>query len=441
VLSTSGLRTAALWVLSRVTVVLLLLGPERRSVADVSYFAETLRQLSAAGLDGTLREYPLPAVGVVSGPWVVARLLGSLDAYGFLFVLAALLTDAAFTAFLARQTDDRRRALAVNVWLLAAPAMGGLSYARFDLVPGVLMGCCILLSARRPRLTALAVSVATSVKLWPVLLIPSVLSRTRHRRRGIAVVAAVGAGTVLGTAVLAGWARVLSPLRYQADRGLQIESVAASPLMLGRALDLAGYDVSFSRHMAYEITGPGTSVMTSVTTVATIALVVFLAVLWRRLLRAGGRVDGDALVWTCLAVTIGFMCSGKVLSPQYFLWLLPMAAAGLAVLTRTSAPLLRWTGGLLVATLLSHAVFPWLYDSLLAGGTASDVAATVLLLRNVLTLVLFWAAARRALRLTVTQRVSEGTGTGSWWPERQTRSSSTVSGTAVQGASTTSEPS
>ena len=439
--STSGLPPVALWVLSRVTVTLLLFGPERRSVADVGYFAGTLRHLSAAGLDATLREYPLPAVGVVSGPWLVARALGSLDAYGFLFVLGALLTDAAFTWFLSRQADDRRRPLAVNVWLLAVPAMGGLSYARFDLVPGVLMGCCLLLSARRPRLAALAVSVATGVKLWPVLLIPSVLSRTRHQRRGLAVVAAVGAATVLGTVVLAGWARVLSPLGYQADRGLQIESVPASPLMLGRALGVAGYHVSFSRHMAYEITGPGTPVMTSVTTLATVALVAFLAVLWRRLLRAGGRIDGDALVWTCLAVTIGFLCSGKVLSPQYFLWLLPMAAAGLAVVTRTGAHLLRWTGGLLVATLLSHAVFPWLYDSLLAGGAAGDAAAAVLLLRNVLTLVLFGSAARWALRLTATQCVSEGTGTGSRWRERQTRSSITVSGTAVQGASTTSEPS
>ena len=427
------------WLLSRGIVLLLLVAAELRAVGDVVYFSDALRDLSPAGLDTTLREYPLAALAVVWLPWMLARVLGSTQLYGFAFVLGGLLADAAFTYVLSRFAP-RRRGAALTVWLVSVPAMGGLSYVRFDLLPGVLVGCLILLHGTRPRLAALVVAVATSVKLWPALLIPPVVMGRRQWRSTSMVVGAVGGSTVLLTVLLAGWSRVFSPLTYQADRGLQIESVPATPLMVGRALHVAGYDVSFSRYMAYEITGPATTAMMLVTTLLTLAFVAFLILVWARMLRRDGRVGGDAFVWTCLAVTLGFMCSGKVLSPQYFLWLLPMSAAGLAVVTTTSAQLLRWTGGLLVATLLSHAIFPWLYDSLLAEGPASDVAVVVLLLRNVLTLGLFWVAARRTLRLTAAQPASDGTGTGSWRRERQARSSSTVRGTAAQGASMTSEP-
>ena len=62
------------------------------------------------------------------------------------------------------------------------------------------------------------------------------------------------------TIAVGGWSRLWSPLAYQADRGLQIESVSATPVMVRFAADPDGYRVCFySPFKAYEITGPRVS--------------------------------------------------------------------------------------------------------------------------------------------------------------------------------------
>ncbi|MEP7090280.1 MAG: glycosyltransferase family 87 protein [Nocardioidaceae bacterium] len=389
----------AAWVLTRLLVLVLMFGPEHRVLSDIGYFSRSLHHLSANGFAGTMREYPLPGLGVVAVPWLLARAVHVTAAFGLYFVLSVLLVDAAFTGLLARGTDRRRAVL--DVWLASAPAMGGMTYARFDLVPGVLVGCVLLLSATRPRTAALCIALATSIKLWPGLLVATVLGRTRPWRSATSVVTVVGAVAIGVTALLGGWGRVVSPLVYQRDRGLQIESVTATPAMAAWLLRPGDYRVLFSNYRAVEVTGPGTRVLLAVSTVATLALVGCLALLWLRMARSGVRVNSDALVWSCLAATLGFMCVGKVLSPQYFLWLLPMAAAGLAVVERTSRELLHWTVGLLLVTAMSQALYPWLYGALLIHGAGSGPAVGVLVVRNLAALLLLVLAVRQALRSSV----------------------------------------
>ena len=119
-------------------------------------------------------EYPPPAVAVLALPWLLAKVVAVAGAYGVLLMVAAGLTDLAFTLMLARA---RRGLLPVLVWLLGVPLLGSTAYARFDLLPGVLCGAAVLLAgARHPRTAAAVVAVATGVKLWPALVIPPLLA-------------------------------------------------------------------------------------------------------------------------------------------------------------------------------------------------------------------------------------------------------------------------
>ena len=111
------------WVITRLVVLLFLVGPESRVVGDVVYFSHALRHFPVAGFAGTIREYPLPALAVVAVPWLVAKALGDVHLYAPAFVAAALATDAVFTYLLAR-CAPRRRTLALTVWLVSVPAMG-----------------------------------------------------------------------------------------------------------------------------------------------------------------------------------------------------------------------------------------------------------------------------------------------------------------------------
>ena len=110
-------------------------------------------------------------------------------------------------------------------------------------------------------------------------------------------------------------------------------------------------------------------------TAATVLLVLLLGGAWWTALRAGtDGVSTHALLWLVLAAVCGFICVGKVFSPQYFLWLLPPAVAGLAVLDGSRRGLVRWTAVLVAAMALTHAFFPYLYHALLRHGPLTPLA-------------------------------------------------------------------
>jgi hypothetical protein len=284
------------------------------------------------------------------------------------------------------------------VWVLAVPLLGATAYARFDLVPGLLAATGLLLLPGRPRLAATAAALATGLKLWPGLLLPALAAPRRCRRGVVSVVAIVGVLLAGTTVVVAGWGRVVSPLTWQAERGLQIESVPATVAMVGWARSPASYRVGYGEHHAFEVTGPGVSQLLLASEVLSLLLVPALAALWTLAWRRGALLRMDAVVWMSLASVAASMVTSKVLSPQYLLWLLPLAAAGLTVTTSTTAALRTWAVVLLATTVATQVVFPERYADLVQPTPDSGSVVLVLAVRNALLLWLVWRAATLALR-------------------------------------------
>ncbi|HSE70751.1 MAG TPA: glycosyltransferase 87 family protein [Nocardioidaceae bacterium] len=397
---------AATWLLTRALVLWLFFGHEAWVTGDVAYFAASLSAVPEVGLEATLVEYPLPGVVLVALPWLVAEWVGAAGVYAFLVMVLALVTDAAFTALLHHTGRGRRSAM--WTWLLAVPLLGATTYARFDLVPGILAGTALLLLAAHPRVAAVCGAVATGLKFWPALLLPALAAPRRSRGPVLIVVALVGVLLAGASVVVAGWSRLVSPLTWQGERGLQVESVAATPAMLGWAIAPERFTVGFSEFNAFEVHGPGADVLLRLSQLGTLAVVVGLAVLWVRALRLGDGLDGEAVTWTCLAAVTGFLVTSKVLSPQYLLWLLPLAAAGLVASgtgsvgdpdAGPSRRLVWWSAALLAATAATHLVFPTFYGGITTHQPWSVWVVALLAARN---LVLVWllvhAAAEAWLR-------------------------------------------
>jgi hypothetical protein len=409
----TGARVVVAWIVTRLLTLAVLATLERFVVGDVFYYWRKIEALSDVGLPQTLNEYPTPVTWLLWLPYGVTG--GSRSGYLVAFIVFMLALDAVFTWTLWRThrnqpSPDSLRA--IDFWLVFVPLIGPLSYLRFDILPAVLAGGALLAARSRPWVAGALTGLGAALKLWPALLIPAFLAHGPGRKSAGWSFVGVGVGLALVSLVAGGWSRLLSPLTWQSDRGLQIESVWATPVMVARAIRPSGWVVDISRYQAYEIFGPWVSSVLVVSTVATVLGLLAIGALAIRAFRAldasahtssAGQFsaqdsprDSSADNSSALAVglvvlaTVAIMTvTNKTLSPQYLLWMGGPMAALLVLVGRGTdfqrAAIRRVAVRLLVLALLTHLVYPLFYDGLLGRqGHAMIVASTlVTAVRNV----------------------------------------------------------
>jgi Glycosyltransferase family 87 len=381
-----GPRTIVIgWFITRLLMLVILASFERFVVGDVFYYHHKISALFTVGLDRTLFEYPTPVVWILWLPYGAS--FGNRVGYLVAFVIFMLVLDALFTYALWRATG-RRHNTAIDFWLIFVPLIGPLSYLRFDMLPAVLAGGALLAARRKPWVTGALTGLGAAIKLWPALLIGAFLSYRADRRQAGITFVIVGFGLALMSLIFGGWARLISPLTWQSNRGLQIESIWATPLMLARAVRPEHWLVDISQYQAYEIFGPGVAAWITISNVATVLGLVVIILLTVRAFRYHGSTPvaiGFVIVATVAIMTI----TNKTLSPQYLLWLGgPMA--GLLVLRpyaspEEQTPINRMAGQLLVLALLTQLVYPVFYDGYLGrqGGMMIILSTIVTAVRNI----------------------------------------------------------
>lgn len=385
-------------------------GAEWGVVGDVNYYRESLDALAADGTAQTLVEYPVPALLLLWVPYAAIGLFGlGGDAYIVTVLTMAALTDLLFMVLLVRNRRGEHPRFGVSggeaLWVAAIPALGATAYARFDLFPGIMVGLAVLYAVRRPGVAAAFAAFATGAKYWPILVIPALAAARTTRRLVILTVAGTGLALAGMSLVLGGWDRLWTPLSYQGERGLQIESVFATPAMVawGHVGPASGHAIDYTEWKAYDISGPMVEPLLLAATVASVVaaalVIVWWVLAWRRL--PNGERTEETIVWLVLATVAAFLVTNKVLSPQYMLWLLPAASAGLVLLRgRARGRLGVWSVVLVAVTLLTHEIFPRMYGYML---TFDDIGSPwiteVLAWRNGLLVLLFLYAAWRTTRL------------------------------------------
>lgn len=382
--------------------VLLAMTIEHVATGDVNYYYGKINALSNAGLSQTLNEYPTPVVWLLAIPYGIG--LGHAGGYRVGFIGLMLLLDAAFTVLLWRAAG-RRRDAAVTFWLAFIFLIGPLCYLRFDLVPAVLAGVSVLAGRRYPWLTGALTGIGAAIKLWPALLIAPFAAPRHGRRSTLVGFVVAGVGLAVVSLLTGGIRRLVSPLTWQSDRGLQIESIWATPLMVMRLVDPNRWTVTTSRYQAFEVFGPGVGLWLTISSVATVLGLVFMVLLYIR----GFRTPEPTVAVTGLIVlsTIAIMIiTNKTLSPQYLVWIGgPMAAL---LIGRVRDPqgrltvISRFAVQALVLALLTHLVYPLTYFGLYGDrhGVQFVASTILLLLRNLGLLVFTIALAAGAWRAT-----------------------------------------
>jgi hypothetical protein len=229
---------------------------------------------------------------------------------------------------LARRTGgDRRRALLAAA--LTPILFGALVRTHFDLAPVALtLAALLLLCSARPRAGMAVLGLGAMTKLFPLVIAPVALAWLVGRgRRREALEGAVALIAVL--AALAAAALVASPqgaldaVRYHLDRPVQIESMPAQALL---ALDHAGLGdaLSVASHRSDGILHPADGLVSGVFAAGLVGVIALLV------LFAARRPDPRSLVLASLAAVTAFAVLGKVLSPQFMIWILPLGALGFA---------------------------------------------------------------------------------------------------------------
>ncbi|MDO4910731.1 MAG: hypothetical protein Q3972_03185 [Corynebacterium sp.] len=335
-------------------------------------------------IDGTntLNEYPAPNV------WII-YLLNFLS-FGHMIVLYPIVVVAfvmGFSHFIYTKFDFP----IFQFWGLASATMASTTVFRLDIYPGfAVFFAFYLMYLRRDFWAGILLSVATWLKLWPAFLAAAMATHIRERALWLRAAGFVVGVVLFGvlTAIFHGPERIISPLTYQTDRGLQIESIFATPLFVA-FMFVKNWTVSFAPSKSYEIFGPGVEVLAAAADYAQYLMILFLAALalWIIFFKKIRPIDGIRLAVMAVCMVI---VANKVFSPQYLLWLIPLVVLLVAVDTeidwRRPAQLMFWIG------LLTTLVFPVLYNQI--KDYHNPLAMLVMIVRNILVVYLTYIAGR-----------------------------------------------
>ena len=307
-------------------------------------------------------EYPPGALPVFALPGLAEPGRNQEVSTGFRrsFETLMWLCGAAALAAMAVVLRTLRRST-VNVWAalcLAAIApllLGSVILSRFDLWPAALVAAALAaLVSGRLRLGHALLGLGVAAKLYPAVFVPLAVAFVWKRagRREALTCLALGLGVV--AAVFAPFV-ILSPggvwqsLSVQLTRPLQVESLGSALLLVGHHVFGVGVTGETS-HGSENLAGSAADWLALLSTVLQAGVLIWI---WAAFAR--GRGDAEALVRSTAAALCAFIAFGKVLSPQFMIWLIPIV------------PLVRGRRGLGASALLGIALvltqiwFPFRY--------------------------------------------------------------------------------
>lgn len=286
-------------------------------------------------------EYPPLTLLLFSLP-----LLAPLAYYQFAFMLIMALTAVVIYWILQRYGPHGSAALFALYIFIGACA---LAQTRYDLLPAMMMLLCVI-AAERKHWTAAYIALAFGIllKIYPIMLLPPLFiieqqSKGRfhvlpdsfsireipqqlwYTLRAVAkwqwknccILLAILLG-VTGIFALFNFNNaVISQLSYFLHRPIQVESTGGTLLWLARIFGIPWQGIVYDFGSINIVSGL-TGIVSAISTVCLVLGYLYvLGLLWFR------KLD---IAQTAIALTLIFIATGKVFSPQYLIWLIPLLA-------------------------------------------------------------------------------------------------------------------
>ncbi|MEU7106195.1 glycosyltransferase 87 family protein [Streptomyces sp. NPDC046215] len=386
----AGLRLSiAVWAVTRAVLLMCVFRVWVMPGSDVSVDIEVIYQgwygvLSTGTFpyDDVTWQYPPAAALAVLAP----GLLPFLD-YAPAFFVVCFLADAVVLTLLLYSVRGRRRSAAgVWVWVLGVPLLGPIVYARYDVMVTAVAVAALLVAGRRTRLAGALMGFGALLKVWPLLLL---IGSPRGRRTRSLWSSALLTALALGLLFAVTMPGALAFLTFQRDRGTEVESLGSLIFHLGRHFGWHGH--ARLNYGSVEFLGPYVRTVSRLALALSVLAFGWLLV-WR--LRAR-RFTETTLCDAAFAAVLLFTTTSRVISPQYVVWLIGLAAVCMTMrATRQGLPIAL----VLLAAPLTQLEFPIWFSHVVA---SDKLGVATLTLRNALLVVATLISCTRLWRETV----------------------------------------
>jgi hypothetical protein len=287
-------------------------------------------------------------------------LLLPLQYYQFAFALLMSLTSV-FIYWILRRYGPRSSELLYALYIFLGAL--GLAQLRFDLLPALCMLLCVIAAERKHWMAAyIALAFGVLLKIYPILLLPALFLAEQHARGHITIIEdapdTAGSGHLQGISrspipptlhqlwqqirhafhwnwrncllflgIVCGFTgafalidlngAIVSQLNYFAERPIQIESTSSTLIWLAHFLGIPWLGVYYDFGSVNVVS----DISALISPIGTFLLALgFLYLLWQQL---RGKID---ITQTAIALLLLFITTGKVFSPQYLIWLIPLLA-------------------------------------------------------------------------------------------------------------------
>ncbi len=259
-----------------------------------------------------------------------------------LFLIISILT-------IKQRMNAKSASIRFFVYIISGHFLFHLMYDRLDLVLSLFLFLgCVFQIIKRPFLSGIAFIIGILFKFMPIFLIPAwmigfipskVLKNTDGffclstweitLKRLILLLGVLFIVVFIYLQTLG--VKSFSFISWQVNRGLHLESVYSNILLLFSKL---GLPVKFNTsYGSFNISAPLSDVLTSISLLVIIITIIVIIVSWLRNHLSNYSVklnstdiatyNPDSLIFLYLVCIVGLLITSKVLSPQYFIWLIP----------------------------------------------------------------------------------------------------------------------
>jgi hypothetical protein len=359
--------------------------PDAISFGDLSLYDYWAYQVeNGTGVYGLVTDWVYPALAFVP-IWIAGAI--NLVSYEISWlVLVFALNTAAILLMVRPATNGRLWSGTYASWAFIAALflLGPVAVSRIDAVSAALaIFGLVAIGKNSTGLAAALFTLAGWIKIWPIALFAALVTAFKKRLEAVTVATLISA-SIIGVGLFSGGTTVFGFVTQQQERGIQIESVMATPWMwlakFGSA-NLFFDDVVLTNQVSGPFGDELASILNYILFVA-LGITAFLAI---RAVRAG-RNRTQVFILASLTGVLDLIVFNKVGSPQFMIWLaVPLVALLYFGVNRNKLPLAIGAAILL----LTQLIYPVFYVELLGLET---LPLWLLTLRNVLLVVLLvWA--------------------------------------------------